>query len=51
VAYASGLLTGTTWEMCYVVWEAARLGAMRSASKFSVGKLKKKRPLERHRRT
>jgi len=28
--------------MCYVVWEAALLGAMRSALKFSVGKLKKR---------
>jgi hypothetical protein len=28
--------------MCYVVWEAPRLGALRSALKFSVGKLKKR---------
>ena len=42
MAYASGLLRGTTWEMCYFVWEAPRFGAMRSALKFSVGKLKKR---------
>ena len=44
MAYASGLLAGTTWEMCYVVWEATRLGggAMISAWKFSVETPKKR---------